>query len=116
MDRKKELKEKYKMMKPEMGLFIIKSKLENKCHIEVSQNLKGSINGTVFKLNFRNHPNRELQKAWIQKGENSFTIEILEKLEYDEDEIKTDYSEELEILELVWKDKLTKQGMEFYNK
>ena len=50
MDRKKELKEKYKMMKPEMGLFIIKSKLENKCHIEVSQNLKGSINGTVFKL------------------------------------------------------------------
>mgnify|MGYP001321717363 CR=1 FL=1 len=116
MDRKKELKEQYQMMKPHMGLFVIKSKFENKCYIEGTQNIKGAINGTVFKLNFGNHPNKELQRAWTERGENSFTIEILEKLEYDEDETKTDYSEELEILELEWKDNLRKEGMDFYRK
>lgn len=116
MDRKKELKEQYKMMKPDMGIFIIKSNFENKCYIETTQNLKGTINSTEFKLGFGNHPNKELQKVWNEHGKDSFTIEILEKLEYDKDETKTDYSEELEILELEWKEKLTKQGMDFYRK
>lgn len=116
MDRRKELKEQYKLMKPDMGIFIIKAKFENKCYIEVSQNLKGAINRTEFTLRFGNHPNKELQKAWNEHGKDNFTIEILEKLEYDKDEAKTDYGEELEILEMEWKDKLSKQGMEFYNK
>src|SRR5690606_34501531 len=116
MDRKKELKEKYRMMKPDMGIFIIKNDFDNKCYIQTTQNLKGAINSTEFKLKFGNHPNRELQKAWIEHGEDSITIEILERLEYDKDETKTDYSEELEILEMEWRDKLLKQGLEFYEK
>lgn len=116
MDRKKELKEKYRMMKPDMGIFIIKNDFDNKCYIEMTQNLKGAINSTEFKLKFGNHPIRELQKAWIEHGEDSFTMEILERLEYDKDETKTDYSEELEILEMEWRDKLLKQGLEFYEK
>ena len=102
------------MMKPDMGIFIIKNDYNDKCYIETTQNLKGAINSTKFKLKFGNHPNRELQKAWTEHGEDSFTIEILEKLEYDKDETKTDYSEELNILELEWKDKLLKQGLKFY--
>lgn len=51
---------------------------------------------------------------WKEYGESSFTIKILEKLEYDEDESKTDYSEELEILKMVWKEKLLNEGIEFY--
>lgn len=116
MDRKKELKEQYRMMKPDMGIFMIKSNFKNKCYIETTQNLRGKINSTEFKLNFGNHPNRELQKDWNEYGKDSFTIEILEKLEYDKDETKTDYSEELEILEMEWKEKLSKEGMEFYSK
>lgn len=114
MDRRKELKEKYKLMKPDMGVFVIKNNLNNKCYVEATQNLKGTINSTKFKLGFGNHPNKELQQAWNEFGEDSFSIEILEKLEYDEDESKTDYSEELEILELEWRDKLSKRGLEFY--
>lgn len=116
MDRKKELKEQYKMMKPDMGIFIIKSNLESKCYIQATQNLKGTINSTEFKLRFGNHPNKELQKSWNKHGKDSFAIEILEKLKYDKDETKTDYSEELEILEMEWVEKLSKQGMEFYKK
>lgn len=114
MDRKKELKELYKSMKPDMGVFSIKSNSSNKYYVEGSRDLKAAINSTKFKLNFGNYPNNELQKDWKEKGEEDFTIEILEKLKYDEDESKTDYSEELEILEMVWKERLSKEGAKFY--
>ncbi|SDW42907.1 GIY-YIG nuclease family protein [Tepidimicrobium xylanilyticum] len=114
MDRKKELKEQYKMMKPHMGVFIIKSNYSNKCFVESSNNLKATVNSIQFKLNFGNHPNKELQMDWKEYGESSFIIKILEKLEYDEDESKTDYSEELEILKMVCKEKLLNEGIEFY--
>ncbi|MDD4169444.1 MAG: GIY-YIG nuclease family protein [Desulfotomaculaceae bacterium] len=114
MDRRKELKELYKNMKPDMGIFIIKSTLNNKCYIEGTQDLKGTINGTKFRLNFGNYSNRELQKEWKEHGEESFTIEILENLEYDKDESKIDYTEDLTILKMIWEEKLAKQGVEFY--
>lgn len=104
------------MMKPEMGIFIIKNNSDNKCYIEASHNLRGAMNSIKFKLNFGNHPNKELQKAWTEYGEDCFTIEVLEKLEYDKDESKTDYSEELEILKIEWEENLSKQGLEFYVK
>lgn len=115
MNRKKELKALYKDWKPDMGIFIIKSNSYNKCYIEGTQDLKGTINSTKFKLNFGNHPNKELQKEWKEQGESAFTIEILENLKYDKDELKTDYSEELAILKMICEEKLLKQGMEFYN-
>jgi len=104
-------------MKPAMGLYIIRSKNNNKCSLEATQNLKGKINSTRFKLNAGGHPNRELQQEWSDFGEANFTIEILEYLEYDEkDEGKTDYTEELSILQMMWEEKLKKEGMEFYRR
>ncbi len=114
MDKRKELKELYKNMKTEMGIFIVKSNFNNKCHIEGTQDLKGTINGTKFKLNLGNHYNKELQKEWKENKEENFTIEILENLQYDKDEAKTDYTEELAILKMVWEEKLSNQGLEFY--
>lgn len=116
MDRKKELKEMYKHIKTDMGIFIIKSNVNNKCYIDVTQDLKGTINSTKFKLNLGSYPNRELQRQWKEQGESGFTIEILEKLEYDKDESKVDYHEELDILKLEWEENLMKKGMEFYKK
>ncbi len=114
MDRKKELKELYKNMKPDMGIYIIKSSVSNKCYIEGTKDLKAAINGAKFRLNFGNHLNNELQKQWKEQGEVNFTIEILENLEYDKDESKVDYSEELNILKMIWEEKLSKQGVNFY--
>ena len=48
MDRKKELKQQYKMMKPAMGIFTIRSKSRNKCYLEATPNLTGAINGAKF--------------------------------------------------------------------
>ena len=116
MNRKKELKEQYKNMKPEMGLYIISSKSSDKCFVDTTQNLKGTINGAKFKLGAGNHPNKELQKEWKEKGEGDFTIEIAEQLSYDKDESKVDYSEELALLKLIWEEKLEKSGKGFFSK
>lgn len=116
MDRKKELKMQYKQMKPQMGIFIIRSRVNNKCFLKVTQDLRGVINGTKVRLEGGFHPNRELQKEWKEFGPENFTIEILENLEYDKDESKTDYSAELEVLQMLWEEKLTGENMEFYKK
>jgi hypothetical protein len=114
--RKKELIEQYKQMKPGMGIFIVRSSINNKCFLKTTQDFKGVINGTKVRLEGGSHPNKELQKEWNQFGSENFIIEILENLEYDKDESKTDYSEELAILQMLWEEKLSKQNMEFYKK
>lgn len=114
MNRRKELKELYKTMKPDMGIFIIKSNINDKCYIEVTQDLKGTINSTKFRLDLGKHINKDLQKQWKEHGESSFTIEMLEKLKYDKDEAKTDYSEELSILKMLWEERLSKEGKEMF--
>lgn len=116
VDRRKELKEQYKLMKPDMGIFIIRSNNNNKYYIEGTQDLKGTINGTKFRLNFGNFSNRELQKEWKDQGESAFKIMILENLEYDKDESKTDYSEDLALIKMDWEEKLTNEGLVQYKK
>lgn len=116
MDRKKELKEQYKQTKSQMGLFIIRSKTEDKCYIEATQDLRGRMNGTKVRLRGGMHPNRELQKVWQDQGEENFIIEIMENLDYDKDETKTDYREDLALLQMIWEEKLAKEGMALYKK
>ena len=114
MDRRKELKEQYKNIKPDMGIFIVHSKYSNKCHIENAKDLKSKINRTKFQLELGSHPNKELQKEWKDHVETDFIIEILEKLEYDKDKPNKDYAEDLELLQIIWTEKLLKKGMKFY--
>ncbi len=116
MDRKKELKLQYKQTRPQMGIFIIRSKANNKCYIQGSQNLKGAMNGARVRLEGNMHMFKELQKEWNELGVDNFTFEILEYLEYDKDEAKTDYTEELKLLELIWEEKLSAGNLEFYRK
>lgn len=115
-NRKKALKDKYLQMKPEMGIFIVRSKTEKKCYLLATPNLRGVINGAKARLRAGMHPNRELQKAWLEQGEDNFTVEILENLAYDEEETKTDYTEDLALLQMLWEEKLSREGLEFYKK
>lgn len=115
MDRKKELKEMYKQIKPDMGIIVVQSKINNKYYLETTQNLKGKMNSIRFQLKsggFR--ANEQLQKEWKQYGSESFEIKVLENLEYDKDESKSDYSEELEIMKSIWDEKLKNQNSQPY--
>lgn len=116
MNRKKELKAQYLTMKKPMGTFIVLNLNEKICHIEATNDLKGTMNGTEFKLKFGGHPNRGLQGAWKSEGEGAFKIEVLEELKHAEDESVTDYSEDLALQEMIWKEKYEKEGYAFYKR
>ena len=116
MDRKRELKLQYKQTKPQMGIYIIRCKINNKCYLHATPDLRGVMNGALVRLNGGMHPFKELQKDWKEFGSENFTVEILEHLEYDKDESKTDYTEDLKLLQMIWEDKLTQENLTFYSK
>lgn len=115
-NRKKELIAEYKQTKRPMGVFIIRSQMNNKCYIEGTPDLRGKMNGTKARLGGNMHPYQELQKEWNEFGAENFTIEILQNLAYDKDETKTDYKDDLALLQMLWEEKLTKEGLELYKK
>lgn len=115
-NRRKELIEQYKQMKPDMGIFRIRLKGGDKCFLETSHNLKGKMNSTRFQLDMGSHPNKELQRDWKELGPDRFEFEVLELLPYAKDESKIDYTEELEILKHIWEERLLGERFTFYSK
>jgi len=98
MDRKKELKEQYKQMKPEMGVYSFKSTATCRQFLGWSNDIKSRINRDKFQLGAGMLPNKKLQEEWDAYGESRFEISVIEVLEYDKDESKTDYTEDLKEL------------------
>lgn len=106
MDKKKKLKMEYKEMKTPMGAIIIKNSINGKVFLDVSKDTKSKINRHRFQLKSGLHNIKELQKDWNELGEDAFSIEVLEELKYDEKEENKDYTEELEIMKVIWQERL----------
>ncbi len=108
--KRKDLVNEYMNTKTEMGVYTYFCKTTGKYYLGGTQNTKATINGITFRLNAGNHfkaPN--LQDDWKKYGEDAFEVKVLEVLEYDkDDEMKTDYSLELEILLEEWTSKFEK--------
>lgn len=114
MDRKKQLREQYKQMRPEMGVFLVRLQSGPQGYLEAVKDLKGVINSTVFKLKAGGHRHKKLQEAWNRHGAEAFVIEILETLDYRSDDPQADYSEDLAIMKLTWEERLKREGMELF--
>ncbi|HOP06513.1 MAG TPA: GIY-YIG nuclease family protein [candidate division Zixibacteria bacterium] len=97
MDRKKELKEQYRQMKPPMGVFQIRNLVNNRVFIDSGPDMKARWNRHRFQLNFGSHPNKTLQEDWTKQGEKEFVFEVLSELEWKTDGSE-DYHEELQTL------------------
>lgn len=102
--KRRELKKAYH---PEMGVYIVRNLKDGRCFVEAAANLNGGLNGARFKLETGTHPCRTLQEAWNAQGPDSFRFEILDRLEPDEDALKTDYREDLAELKALWMEKLS---------
>lgn len=113
-DKKKELQAAYKIMKTDMGIFAITNTDTNKYFLVTTSNLKGKINSTSFQLRSGGHPNKELQRDWQQLGPDHFEIKILEQMEYDEERTDNDYSDDLELLKMIWTERLAGENALFY--
>lgn len=110
--RKKELLQQYKEMKPDMGVYMFKSKKTNTIYLGCDKNIKATINGDKFKLKYNSHRCEKLQKDWNENKEENFEISVVEILPYDKDESKVDYSEDLEILREMCKERFTQENVE----
>lgn len=114
-ERRQQLKQMYREMKPPMGAFIIKNTLNGRVFMDVSKDLKSIFNRHRFQLKTGMHPVKELQQEWNQYGQQAFVFKVLEQLEYNEKKEQDDYSEELEIMKMLWWEKLTQDpSIEFY--
>ncbi|MGG0935158.1 DUF2087 domain-containing protein [Brevibacillus centrosporus] len=113
MNRKQELKQMYREVKTEAGVYQIKNIQNGKVWVDATKNLK-TMNGKQFTLKHGSHTNKALQKEWNEYGEDAFVFEVLEVLEQKPDPF-FDLADALEKLENKWLDKLQPYGEKGYN-
>lgn len=114
MNRKKELKQQYKEIKTEGGVYQIKNAKNEKVFVIATPNFK-TMNGKRLDLQRGGFTNKQLQDEWNLFGEEAFVFEVLETLEEKEDAF-FDKKEELRKLEVKWIDKLQSFGERGYNR
>ena len=64
-------------MKPEMGIFMVQSISANKCYLEVTQNLRGAVNGTRFKLKGGVHPTANCKRIGRNVAKPTLPLKFL---------------------------------------
>jgi hypothetical protein len=116
LDRKRELKQQYKESFRPMGIICIKNIENGKIYIEKSPNIEGTFNKHKFQLELGGHILKELQKDWNTYGGEKFIFEVLEYLKPSDKDTLEDLKEELEIMEVLWLDKLKPYDERGYNK
>jgi hypothetical protein len=109
MDRRKELKEQYKRSTPVAGVFRILDTVSGKSWLGSSLNMHGPFQRHRFELTVGSHLNRELQQAWRDHGADAFAFEVLETVPQHDDP-DYDCGEDLAILELLWQERIAKDG------
>lgn len=113
MERKKELKQAYKEVKIESGIYTITNKQNGKKFVASTRNFK-TLNGTKFTLENGMHTNKELQEEWNKYGKDAFEIEQVEVLKIPENQFMNE-KKELEKLLDQWMDKLQPYGEKGYH-
>ncbi len=115
MDRKKELKQRFKETKVEAGVYQIKNRMNQKILVGSTRNLK-TLNGLRFMLETNGYTtNKELQEEWNRFGKEAFTFSVLEKLKKKDDPFFIE-KEALMELEEKWLEKLQPFGERGYNR
>jgi len=115
MKTKKEIRNEYKQMKFQMGVFRITNKTNSRVWIGSGMNLKAAINSVKFQLNMGMHPNKALTKDWREQGEGNFTFEILEEVKQKDDD-SINYERELKSLEELLIEEMNPYYNSVYNK
>ncbi len=115
MKTKKEIKDEYKLMKFQMGVFQIRNISNGKIFVSSSVNLDKIWNRHKFQLVIGGHKNSELQDEWNRLGADNFVFEIVEEIK-ESDNPAIDNKKEVEILEEMILEKLQPYGEKGYNR
>ena len=114
MDRKSKIRA-YKDTPLPMGVFQIKNMLNGKIFIGSSKNLSATLTRFRAELKMGSCRNAELQREWRQFGPDAFEFSELEVLEPLNDPAYNP-TEDLQILEALWTEKLEPYGDRGYNR
>ena len=77
---RKQLVRDYKERKVAAGAFAVRCAPSGQAWVEVTPNLHNRQNGLWFALRLGTHPNKALQQAWKDHGQDAFTYEVVEEL------------------------------------
>ncbi len=108
MDRKALIRE-YKETPRPMGLYRVQNTANGKTLIGTSRDLPSALNRHRAQLRMGGHRNRQLQADWNALGADVFNFEILDTLA-PSDQPDYDPTNDLEMLENMWLQKLAPNG------
>ena len=111
---RKEATRKYKETPRAMGVFAIRNTSTGKTFVGSSTDMPARMNRHRSSLQFGGHPNRELQADWNSLGADAFELTVLDTLK-PSDEPGADPSEDLAVLEAMWRERLS-EGGELYDR
>jgi len=74
--------------------------------LDCATDLQGRINRFEFSRKTGSCVDLKLQKDWVTFGKEKFVFEVLEELEKGETQSMNEFKEDIEILKLMWVDKL----------
>lgn len=115
MSDRKDLLRQYKETPRQMGVYRIHNTANGKCFVGAARDVAGKLNGQRFQLRMKVHRNQTLQREWEEYGADAFVFESLDLLEPSQ---QPDYdpSEDLQVLEELWLQKLQPFGDNGYNR
>lgn len=87
--RKRDLVREYKERKQRRGVYAVRCSGSGQVWASASPNLDAQQNSLWLQLKLGSHPNRALQDAWKQHGEETFSFEVAGELS---DEDRTPYA------------------------
>jgi len=105
-----------KILMARMGVFQLKNNINGKILLGSSSNPESKMGRIRMELNDGSYFNRSLQEDWRQYGEESFTFELLDRLEPVEGQSLADSALELEVMLELWLEKLQPYGEKGYNR
>lgn len=104
--KKKQLMMEYKQRPLQGGICIIRNMKNQRYLLIADKNIKRFENQFAFMQSTGTCTMNKLMKDWNTYGKDAFTFEMLEEITMKEDEALEDFQDNLNILKLVWQDKL----------
>lgn len=115
MGDRRELTRQYKETQRQMGIYRIQNTANGKVFIGAARDVPGKLNSHRFQLRMKVHRNELLQQDWEDYGPDAFVFEALDLLT-PKDQPDYDPTEDLQVLEDLWLQKLQPFGDNGYNR
>jgi hypothetical protein len=110
---RKALTRQYKETARPAGVFGVRNVVDAVLLVGASSDLPSMLNRQRFQLQAGSHPDKSLQADWQRLGPDSFSFEVLDRLEASEDPDADQYRDLGALLEL-WTAKLAAEGQSLY--